>query len=175
VAQKTYDATCPQCGKDVVIPKSTKSFICRHCDAIIKAAETDDGVSLALLGRSVNDDPTYQAFEARVIELQEQIAQHHADYERAASMPVGGAGLKIGVLGVVIAVVGLVGLLTPFWSVARWVAIGGGALAVAGFVTRNAQVRAKLASLAQQSEIIARLAEERDENQRRAARMRVTS
>lgn len=54
---------CPNCSIELPIPKSTRSFICKSCDAIIKVIGTDDGVVLKVVGKSVEDDPTYQAYE----------------------------------------------------------------------------------------------------------------
>jgi hypothetical protein len=84
---------CPNCGQELTVPKSTRSFICRHCDAIIKVIQKDEGVDLKVVGKSVVEDPTYQALEAQVRELRVELAEMHKKYEaHMADVPGTGGG-----------------------------------------------------------------------------------
>ena len=71
---------CPNCATELPVPKSTRSFICRACDAIIKVIATDDGAVLKTVGKSVEDDPNYQAYEAQAAELVAELDEMHKRY-----------------------------------------------------------------------------------------------
>lgn len=165
---------CPNCDAQLTVPKSTRSFICKSCDAILRVFSSDEGVELKVVGKSVDDDPTFQALESRIAELKAELGELHATYEAAALKPIDKAGARVRLLGVLGVVVGL-GVAIADVRLGAIVAGIGVALAAVGHVVNAMQLRAKQAGLSDLTANIARLAEERDNTQRRAAMMNIKS
>jgi hypothetical protein len=165
---------CPNCNAEVTVPKSTRSFICKSCDAILKVFATEDGVEMKVVGKSVEDDPTYQQFEDQVAKLKADLDGLHARYEAEALEPIDPSARRIAMLGMLAVVAGVV---VVFWSpgVGAGIAGAGAALAVVGLLVNSARKRAKVAQLAELSKTIAAAAARRDELQRSAAMLRVKS
>ncbi len=163
--------TCPNCREQVTVPKSTRSFICRWCDAVIKVIAKDDGIELKVVGKSVDDDPTYQSLEARVVEIKRELADLHARYEKEMARDHGKGGSRTRTFGVLTAVAGLpVALLNPAIGGAL---VGAGVVAtVAGMKVNSSRKWSKEARAGEISREIERLGAERDLLQRKAARLK---
>jgi len=162
---------CPHCGKSITVPKSTRSFICRHCDAVIKVIQTDEGVSLKVVGKSVEEDPTYQALEAQIRELKTELTEMHRRYETYMALPVGAGGGKAGWTGLLVVVVGLVAMIFSLKVGAAIAAIGLLAVVV-GFATRSSARRAHRAVAGEMAQTITTIGSQRDFLQRKAARLK---
>jgi len=163
---------CPNCAELLPIPKSTRSFICRGCDAIIKVIGTDDGVVLKVVGKSVEDDPSYQAIEAQVAELMSELEELHKRYNAEMSNPISRAFFRFGLLGILALLVGLVILV---WSLVAGavLAITGFVLMIFGFGMHAARSRAFESVTGEMARTIERIGQRRDLLQRKAARMKV--
>lgn len=172
VKKTTADSDlCPNCSKSVAVPKSTRSFICRECDAILKVVHTDEGVRLTVVGKSVEGDPTYQALEQQVVEVKAELDDLHARYLVEADRPIGHGPLNVGRFGVLAALAGLV--TTPFAALAGLSIVGLGVLlAIGGYAVNASRKRAKQAVLGEMTNTIAKVGERRDLLQRKAARIK---
>jgi hypothetical protein len=163
--------SCPNCKQPVTVPKSTRSFICRSCDAIIKVISTDAGVELKVVGKSVEEDPTYQALENDIAAVKAELADLHARYLVEMARDYGSAGSVVRNLGVLAVLGGLVAMIfapTPGALIA-----GGGLLAVvAGIAINASKKRAKQAVTGEISEALSKMGAQRDLLQRKAARMK---
>jgi hypothetical protein len=162
---------CPNCSQDVTVPKSTRSFICRHCDAIIKVIEKDDGVDLKVVGKSVEEDPTYQALEVQVRELKTELAEMHKRYEAHMAEVPGTGGGKVGWTGVLLVPVGLAAMLFSL-KVGGLITLLGLVCIVGGFLVRNSARRAHLVVAAELGQTITTIGSQRDLLQRKAARLK---
>jgi hypothetical protein len=171
-AKKPADTeACPNCGQQLTVPKSTRSFICRHCDAVLKVVLKDEGVELKVVGKSVDEDPDYQSLEAEVADIRRQLEDAHARYGREMARDYGRAGSRVRNLGMLAVLVGLVVL--PFAPVkGAVVALVGGVAVAAGMVVNSARKRAKLAAAIPLRDEIDRLGARRDLLQRKAARLK---
>ena len=171
-AAKSADVqACPNCGQDVTVPKSTRSFICRHCDAVIKVIQKDEGVDLKVVGKSVEEDPTYQALEAQIRELKSELADMHKKYEAHMADVPGTGGGKVGWTGVLLVPVGLIAMIFSL-KVGGAIALLGLVCAIGGFLVRNSARRAHLAVAAEMGETITGIGSQRDLLQRKAARLK---
>jgi hypothetical protein len=162
---------CPNCGNEVTVPKSTRSFICRSCDAVIKVVAKEDGVELRVVGKSVNDDPTYQSLEAEVADLRRDLDDLHARYTAEMARDYGNAGTyvrNLGVLGVI------VGAATVLFNrpVGAGVAAAGLVAFVLGVLINGARKRARQRVTGELSDALHRVGAQRDMLQRKAARLR---
>ena len=165
------EAECPNCSGTINVPKSTRSIICRHCDAIIKIVDIDDGLELKVVGKSVAEDPTYQDLETQIAALKEHLAELHKAYETETAKPVSQGMLRLGLLGLLAIVVGLVWLLvTP--GVGGAIAVAGLMLTIAGFAAHSARKRARLDTLTPMSKQIEQVGAQRDRLQLKAARLK---
>jgi len=164
---------CPNCETELPVPKSTRSFICRECDAIIKVIATDDGAVLKVVGKSVEEDPTYQSYEAQVAELVAELDDLHKRYVVEMATKPGPAVFRIGLLGLVAFIAGA---LTTIWSLTIGGVIGGLGLlvAVAAFVLHGTRMAAFQSRAGEMSKAIERIGHERDVIQRKAALLKVT-
>lgn len=163
---------CPNCGTELPVPKSTRSFICRSCDAIIKVIGTDDGAVLKVVGKSVDDDPTYQAYEAQAAELVAELDEMHKRYIEEMAKKPGSFGFRIGVFGLIVFVAGLVVLI---WSLAvgGTLAAFGLLIAIAAFTSHHQRMSAFEAHTGEIARAMERIGQRRDLIQRKAARMKV--
>jgi hypothetical protein len=162
---------CPNCKQPVTVPKSTRSFICRSCDAVIKVIGKDAGVELKVVGKSVEEDPEYLALEVEVAALKSQLDALHVKYLAAMAKETGKGGSRLRNLGVLAVIVGVVAL--------PWSAKLGGAIAlvglvavVAGMAVNSAKKRAKHAETSPISDEMHRIGAQRDLLQRKAARLK---
>lgn len=163
---------CPNCSIELPIPKSTRSFICKSCDAIIKVIGTDDGVVLKVVGKSVEDDPTYQAYEAQAAELVAELDTLHKQYIVEMAKKPGPGNFRRGLFGVVIV---LAGLIVMIWSFAVGATLAGFGLlvAVASFASHSRRKSAFEAHTGELSRTMEKIGQRRDLVQRKAARMKV--
>lgn len=163
---------CPNCGTELPIPKSTRSFICRSCDAIIKVLGTDEGVALKVVGKSVEDDPTYQAYETQAAELVAELDTLHKQYLVEMAKKPGPGNFRRGLFGVVIV---LAGLIVMIWSLAVGATLAGFGLlvAVASFASHSQRKSAFEAHTGEMSRTMDKICQRRDLVQRKAARMKV--
>lgn len=168
---QTGESACPNCSAVVNIPKSTRSIICKSCDAIIKIVGTEAGDELKIVGRSVEENPTYQQIEAQVADLKREIAEMHAEYEREVSRPVEPTLRRLGWFGVAVAVPGSAAVLVSATAGAGALAAGV-ALAVTGFVGHRRRKRERATAATEISKAIERLGAQRDMLQRKAARLK---
>jgi Flp pilus assembly protein TadB len=159
----------------VIVPKSTRSFICRSCDALIKAVKTDAGYSLRLLGKSVEENEEYQALEEQIESLRQEIAEMHRKYEAEALRPTAPGTGRLVIACWLVALAGLVMLFTPLSRPGLWVVIGAFGLIVGLALVRGRLRSARRRVLSAMSAEIEKYAAERDLLQRRAARIKVTS
>lgn len=164
-------STCPNCKESITVPKSTRSFICRHCDAIIKVIQKDTDIELKVVGKSVEDDPTYQAIEAQVQDLRAELAEMHKRYEEFMAIDVGNIGGRSFMLAVVVCIGGLVAL---FWSpaVAGTIVVISLLVGVVGWAIHRSRKLRKLAVATEMSETMAKIGAARDLLQRKAARLK---
>ena len=166
-------STCPNCGADVVVPKSTRSFICKACDAIIKAIAAEDGLILKVVGTSVEENPEYQTLEASANEFRRDLDDLHLVYEAEAMKPIATTPARVAIFGAVVTVVGLVALA----FVRKRLGIGitglGLILFFGGLVVRSVVASSRRAYLAGMSAEMLRLARERDMLEARAAQIKV--
>ena len=164
-------STCPNCKQTITVPKSTRSFICRHCDAIIKVILKDHDIDLKVVGKSVEDDPTYLAIEAQVNELRAELAEMHARYQAFMATDIGNIGGRTFLFAIAAVVVGLVVMI---WSakVGALVVVGGLAVGVVGWAVHRSRKLKKLAAGAEMSETLAKIGAARDMLQRKAARLK---
>ena len=163
---------CPNCGTELMIPKSTRSFICKSCDAIIKVIGTDDGVTIKVVGKSVEDDPDYRAYEAQAAELVAELDEMHKRYIVEMRKKPGSTFFRIGVLSLLVF---LGGLVTLIWSlgVGATVAGFGFLLAFAAFTTHSRRMAAFESHTGEISRTMEKIGQRRDLIQRKAARMKV--
>ena len=166
---------CPNCGGDVVIPKSTKAFICRHCDALLKAFSTESGEELKLLGKSVDENEEYQALDDEVGRLGVAVQDLHSKYEFEAIRSYGKAPARLKALALVLLIAGAVAWLAAPGPVATSVVATGLVAFVAGRVARRSQRKARQARLAELGRELEAAARQRDTLAARAARIKVTS
>ena len=164
-------AECPNCKQSVTVPKSTRSFICRSCDAIIKVISSEQGATLKVVGKSVDDDPTYQAIESHVAALKEELGHLHAQYLVEADRSYGSSGSWMRNLGWLALVVGVVSIV---WSAAYGVGLvlGGIVGILAGAAINASRKRAKQAAMAEISDTLQKIGAQRDLLQRKAARLK---
>lgn len=163
---------CPNCGTELPVPKSTRSFICKSCDAIIKVIGTDDGVVLKTVGKSVEDDPDYRAYEAQAAELVAELDTMHKRYIVEMAKKPGSGFFRIGVLSLIVF---LGGIVTMIWSLGVGATIAGFGLlmAVAAFMTHSTRMTAFETHTGEISKTMERIGQRRDLIQRKAARMKV--
>ncbi|MBK6314134.1 MAG: hypothetical protein IPF53_07395 [Blastocatellia bacterium] len=163
---------CPNCATELPVPKSTRSFICRSCDAIIKVIGTDDGIALKVVGKSVEDDPTYQAYEAQAAELVAELDELHKRYLVEMAKKPGAGNFRRGIFGVVIL---FGGLIVMIWSLAVGATLAGFGLlvAVASFSAHSRRKAAFEAHTGEISRTMEKIGQRRDLIQRKAARMKV--
>jgi hypothetical protein len=171
VRDVSSDTACPNCGATVVVPKSTRSFICKACDAILKAARTESGFVLKVLGKSVGENPEYQTLESAAAELRAQVEEIHAAYLEEARVKVGGAATLLAIVGFAAVVLG--GAFALLHSSGWLVAAAGLVALVVGLVVRSRQVARKRSETASLGAELERLARERDMIEARAAQIRV--
>jgi hypothetical protein len=171
-AKKPADSdACPNCGQELTVPKSTRSFICRFCDAVLKVVLKEDGVELKVVGKSVDEDPDYRSLEAEVADLKRELDDLHARYGAEMARDYGHAGARVRNLGVLAVVAGPVtALFAP--AAGGIVAIGGAAAVVVGMVVNSARKRAKQAATIPLRDEIDRVGARRDLLQRKAARLK---
>jgi hypothetical protein len=171
--QEEGTSLCPNCGAPVVVPKSTRSFICKACDAIIKAIASDEGVILKVVGTSVEENPEFQTLEASANDFRKDLDELHLVYEAEAMKPVAAAPARVAMLGVLVTVAGLVALA----FVRKRLGIGitglGAILLFGGIVVRSVVAAQRRTYLAQLSSEMQRLARERDMLEARAAQIKV--
>src|SRR6185369_6471703 len=91
----TDSDACPNCGKQLTVPKSTRSFICRFCDAVLKVVLKEDGFELKVVGKSVEEDPDYRSLEAEVADLKRELEDLHARYGREMARDHGRTGSRV--------------------------------------------------------------------------------
>ena len=162
---------CPNCGEQLTVPKSTRSFICRSCDAVLKVVLKDDGVELKVVGKSVEEDPGYQSLEAEVAVLKRELEELHLRYGKEMARDHGRAGSRLRNLGILAVVVGLlVAIWAPLWGGAM--VLGGLVATVAGLLVNSSRKRAKLAAAIPLRDEIDRVGARRDLLQRKAARLK---
>jgi hypothetical protein len=162
---------CPNCGQELTVPKSTRSFICRFCDAVLKVVEKEDGVELKVVGKSVDEDPDYQSLEARIADLKLRLDELHTRYGKEMARDHGRAGSRIRNLGVLALLVGsVVAIYRPLAG--GVVVLAGLAAVLAGMVVNSARKRAKQAATIPLRDEIDRVGAERDLLQRKAARLK---
>jgi hypothetical protein len=171
-AKKPTDSdACPNCGQQLTVPKSTRSFICRFCDAVIKVVLKEDGVELKVVGKSVEEDPDYRSLEAEVADLKRELEDLHARYGREMARDYGRAGSRVRNVGVLALVAGPVAAV--FAPVAGGiVAVGGVAAVGVGILVNSARKRAKQAAAIPLRDEIDRVGARRDLLQRKAARLK---
>jgi len=173
VRKEESGSVCPNCGADVVIPKSTRSFICKACDAIIKAIASDEGTILKVVGTSVEENPEFQTLEASANEFRKELDELHLRYEEEASKPIAKAPAQVAILGGIVTIAGLVMLA----FVRKRLGIGVTGLGVmvlfGGLVVRSIVAGQRRTFLAQMSGEMQRLARERDMLEARAAQIKV--
>ena len=175
MAEVTTSPLCPNCGTPVVVPKSTRSFICKACGAILKAVQTESEAVLKVLGRSVADDPEYQALERSVAETREELAEKHERYLGEAQRPVGRGALKVMVAGVLMLLAGVVLLVAGVGAVGGAILVAGVLLLIGSSAVRSSQLGRKRRVVAELSAELESLARERDMLEARASRMKVQS
>jgi hypothetical protein len=166
-------STCPNCGAEVVVPKSTRSFICKSCDAIIKAIGSEDGFILKVVGTSVEENPEFQSLEASANDVRRELDDLHLVYEAEATKPVANAPARVAFAGALVTVVGLVALLFVRRKLGIAVAGLGAVLFFAGMVVRSIVAGRRRSYLARMSAEMLRLARERDMLEARAAQIKV--
>jgi len=169
--QHVDSSLCPNCKQAITVPKSTRSFICRHCDAIIKVIQKETDVELKVVGKSVEDDPTYQAIESQVTELRAELAEMHKRYEAWMATDIG----KIGSRTFLFALVAIpAGLITMIWSASAGAAIAGLGLVVGfvGWFVQRGRKQAKQVVATEMSDTIFKIGAQRDLLQRKAARLK---
>jgi hypothetical protein len=169
--QPADSAVCPTCKQQVTVPKSTRSFICRSCDAVIKVVLADDGVELKVVGRSVEDDETFQALEARIAALKEEIDDLHTQYVVEMERNYGSAGSRIRNVGFLALLMGIV------WSLrapAIGAAIAGAGLiaTIVGIAVNSSRKRTKQVVAGPIADALHRVGAERDLLQRKATRLK---
>lgn len=162
---------CPNCQQPVTVPKSTRSFICRSCEAVIKVINKDNGVELKVVGKSVDDDPTYRALESEVAALKAELADLHARYLVEAAREYGSGGTVLRNVGVLVALVGLVWAIFSL-AVGAAVFAAGVVLVAVGVAVNSSKKRAKQAATGELTEAMNRVGARRDLLQRKAARIK---
>jgi cell division protein FtsB len=172
VAEVVASPNCPHCGAAVVVPKSTRSFICKSCDAILKAVRTESGYVLKLLGKSVDDDPEYQTLERDATELRQQVTQLHAEYLEVSGRALGKGAGRVALAGIVVILIGALVFVVDRFASAALVLVGGGML-LGGYLVRSRQIAQKKVEMGTLGEALERLARERDMLEARAAQMKV--
>ena len=165
------EAQCPNCNGTINVPKSTRSIICRHCEAIIKIVDVEDGLALKVVGRSVAEDPTYQELETQIAAVKEHIADLHKEYEAEAAKPFSTSMFWIGIFGLFATLVGVV-LLVFVPLLAGGLLVAGVMLAVVGFTDHGRRKRARLEVLTAMSKQIEKVGAQRDLLQLKAARIK---
>jgi hypothetical protein len=172
VVKQTIDTSlCPNCKQTITVPKSTRSFICRHCDAIIKVIQKEHDVELKVVGKSVEDDPDYQAIEAQVTELRAELTDLHARYVAFMANDIGNIGGRSFLLGLAFVVAGAV---IAIWNGGLGGAVGlvGLVVGVAGWLIHRSRKIAKMSAGAEMSRTMDKISAERDRLQRKAARLK---
>lgn len=175
LAEAARSPQCPNCGNEVVVPKSTKAFICKHCDALLKAAQTESGYELKLLGKSVDDNGEYQALTDEVARLRIEIQDLHAKYELEAIRSYGKAPGRMRALAIVLLVAAGLVWLFGMPQAASWTAIAAAVALVLSWVLRRGQNKARQTRLQELGRELEEMARRRDDLDARAARIRVTS
>jgi hypothetical protein len=165
------EAQCPNCSGTINVPKSTRSIICRHCEAIIKIVDVEDGLELKVVGRSVADDPTYQELESQIAVVKEHIADLHKEYEAEVAKPFSMSMFRIGIFGIFATLVGVV-LLIFVPLVAAGLIGAGVLLTVLGLADHGRRKRARLEVLTAMSKQIEQAGAQRDRLQLKAARIK---
>lgn len=165
------ESQCPNCAGIINIPKSTRSIICRHCDAVIKIIDKDEGVELKVVGRSVAENPTYQELETQVAAIKEHLKELHVEYEAEMARPMPKGMLRVGMLGLLAIFGGLVALLFDP-QVGGIVVLVGLVMTIAGFAMHSRTKRAKFATGMRMSKQIEQVGAQRDLLQRKAARLK---
>ena len=162
---------CPNCKQQVTVPKSTRSFICRSCDAVINVMLTEDGTELKVVGRSVEENPTYQSLESEIAALKRELDDLHARYVAEMARDYGRTGPRLRTLGLLVLIVGVVWMV---WNPVAGGALAGGGLvvAVAGIAITVSRNRAKNAVSGELSDEMFRVGARRDLLQREAARLK---
>jgi hypothetical protein len=166
-------SACPNCEAEVVVPKSTRSFICKACDAIIKAVDSDEGVILKVVGTSVDENPEFQTLEASANTVRRELEELHLVYEAEAMKPVAKAPARVAVLGVVLTIAGLIALAFVRKRLGIGVTGLGAVLLFGGILVRSLAAGKRRAFLAGMSDEMLRLARERDMLEARAAQIKV--
>jgi hypothetical protein len=166
-------AVCPNCGAEVVVPKSTRSFICKACDAIIKAIGSEEGFILKVVGTSVEENPEFQTLEASANDFRKELDELHLVYEAEATKPVGKTPARLALLGVVVTVGGLILLAFVRRKLGIAVTGLGAILFFTGLIVRSIIAGRRRAYLAGMSAEMLRLARERDGLEARAAQIKV--
>lgn len=159
---------CPNCNKDVTIPKSTRSFICKECHAVLKVVETESGASLKVVGRSVEENEEYQVVEAQVIEIKAKLKQLHETYQSAVNKPLGSATLIGAWLGVLTIPVGLISSIFS-GKTGLFVAGAGVVVFLLMVLVRKSQKSSREASARKIADAINEMGSQRDRLQRKAA------
>jgi hypothetical protein len=166
-------STCPNCGAEVVVPKSTRSFICKSCDAIIKAIGADDGFILKVVGTSVEENAEYRSLESSANELRRELDELHLVYEADAMKPVGKGPVFVGIVGLIVMLAGLVALAFVRKRLGIGVTGIGAVLFLTGLGVRSFLAGKRRRYLAGMSDEMMRLARERDTLEARAAQIKV--
>ena len=162
---------CPNCQEMLTIPKSTRSFICRSCNAILNVIDKDETIVLKVVGKSVEEDTDYIDLEREITGLKSELDRLHGQYQSQMAQSIGSTPKRIGIIGLVVAVAALfVYLFSP--QAALIVGAVGLVAFLFGISSSYLQKRSHTTETANLVRTISQLGSKRDLLQRKAAQLK---